>query len=281
MPRTFAHRFGEAPTAERKYIVTVDQPTPTQSCIDAVGIKHGAFHPEYPYLRMLDATVTEQDRQHVELSYRYELPSKDFQENPLARPDVWSFSVGGASGPALSYYEGSGNNDIRPLVNAAGDFIEGLETVESEVRATISGNRQTFPLGMAAAVTNSVNSSAYLGGAAYTWQCAGISGQQATEVVNEVEVKFYQITVELVYRASGWVQKIPHVGWHYIEDGKKKKAWTWGHGEPPEKEDAASPQPLNAQGGLKFPGADGVPDQLQRRLFPAVDFSSYFGTPPF
>lgn len=278
LPRTFAHRFGEPPTAERKYVLTVDEPTATQQCINTVGILHGAVHPEYTYLRMIDASVNEQDRQHVEISYRYGVTELD--PNPLARPDIWSFSVGGARVPALSYYHGNGNADIRPLVNAAGDFIEGLETVEAEVRATIAGNRAQFPLAIAAAVTNSINSTPYLGGAAYTWQCAGISGQQATEVVNDVKVDFYQITCELVYRASGWINKIPHVGWHFIEGGKKRKAWCYSE-DAAERIDANAPQPLDENGNLKFPGANGIPDQIERRMFPALEFSTYFGTPPF
>jgi len=283
LPRTFSHKFGESPTAEMRFVVTVDEPTATQTLINAVGYLHGSQHPEYSFLRMLDASVNELDRQHAELSLRFELPKQEnLDPNPLARPDVWSFSTGGAQVPALAYYYGTGNGDIRPLVNAAGDYIEGLTTVEAEVRATISGNRATFPLAMAAAVTNSINASPYLGGAAYTWQCAGITGQQATEVVNSIEVRYWQVSVELIYRASGYVSKIPHVGFHYIDGTKKRRAWVYD-GEPgqSEKVDATTPQPLTASGDLKYPGANGVPEQLLRRLHPAVEFAGYFGVPPF
>lgn len=281
LPRTASHKFGESPTAETKYIATVDEPTPTQTVVNAIGILHGASHPEFGYLKCLDISLNETDRHHVEVTYRYEVPKQDdFDPNPLARPDVWSFSVGGARVPALQYYHGMNNSDIRPLVNAAGDFIEGLESVEAEVKATISSNRAVFPLAIAAAVTNSINSGPYLGGAAYTWQCAGISGQQAVEVVNEVEIRYYQVTCELVYRASGWISKIPHVGWHYISGGKKRRVWAWNE-DGTEKIDATAPQPLNEDGTLKFPGANGNPDQLLRRMFPVQEFSQYFGTPPF
>lgn len=283
LPRTFSHKFGESPTAEMRFVVTVDEPTATQTLINAVGYLHGSQHPEYSFLRMLDASVNELDRQHAELSLRFELPKQEnLDPNPLARPDVWSFSTGGAQVPALAYYYGTGNGDIRPLVNAAGDYIEGLTTVEAEVRATISGNRATFPLAMAAAVTNSINASPYLGGAAYTWQCAGITGQQATEVVNSIEVRYWQVSVELIYRASGYVSKIPHVGFHYIDGTKKRRAWVYD-GEPgqSEKVDATTPQPLTESGDLKYPGANGVPEQLLRRLHPAVEFAGYFGVPPF
>ena len=279
IPRTASHKFGESPTAERKYIVTVDEPTPTQTLINAVGIFHAAAHPEFAYLKCLNIQVTETDRHHAEITYSYELPKQEeLDPNPLARPDVWSFSTGGSQVPALVYYDGSGNGTKKPLQNTANDFFEGLTTLEAEVRASISGNRPTFPLANAAAVTNSVNSSSYLGGAAHAWLCAGISGQQATEVVNDVELRYWQITVELVYRASGHDLLLPNVGWNYLEGGEKKRVWVKDP-ESGEKVASGSPRALTTAGGLK--ADDQEPDILTRRVYPEADFSNYFGTPPF
>ena len=279
IPRTASHKFGESPTAERKYIVTVDEPTPTQNIINAVGILHASAHPEFSYLKCLNIQVTETDRHHAEITYSYELPKQEeLDPNPLARPDVWSFSTGGSQVPALVYYDGSGNSNKKPLQNTAKDFFEGLTTLEAEVRASISGNRATFPLANAAAVTNSVNSSSYLGGAAHTWLCAGISGQQATEVVNDVELRYWQITVELVYRASGHDLLLPNVGWNYLEGGEKKRVWVKDP-ESGEKVASGSPRALTTAGGLK--DDDQEPDILTRRVYPEADFSNYFGTPPF
>jgi hypothetical protein len=279
IPRTASHKFGESPTAERKYIVTVDEPTPTQTLINAVGIFHAAAHPEFAYLKCLNIQVTETDRHHAEITYSYELPKQEeLDPNPLARPDVWSFSTGGSQVPALVYYHGSGNSNKKPLQNSAKDFFEGLTTLEAEVRASISGNRPTFPLANAAAVTNSVNSSSYLGGAAHAWLCAGISGQQATEVVNDVELRYWQITVELVYRASGHDLLLPNVGWNYLEGGEKKRVWVKDP-ESGEKVASGSPRALTTAGGLK--ADDQEPDILTRRVYPEADFSNYFGTPPF
>jgi hypothetical protein len=190
--------------------------------------------------------------------------------------------------PALYYYHGTGNADVRPLVNAAGDYIEGLQAVEGEIKATISGNRSAFPLATAGSVTNSINASSYLGGAAYTWLCQGISGQQQVEVVSGVEVKYWSISVELVYRSSTWVMKLPHVGWHYVDaSGVKQKCWMYSGGPDAaagsgkEIEDASTPQALTETGNMKYPGVGGNPDQLLRRVHQAIDFSTYFGTPPF
>lgn len=282
LPRTLSHKFGEAPTAEQKYVCTLNGATGTQEIINTVGIFHGAEHPEFSYLLCNNVAVNETDAFHAEVTYSYETV-KDRETNPLARKDVWSFSVSSAAVPALFYYHGeSGNADIRPLVNAAGDFIEGLQAVEGEVKATINGNRAAFPLAIAASVTNSINSAPYLGGAAYTWLCQGISAQQQTEVVNGAEVNYWAVSVELVYRSSGWIMKLPHVGWHYIESGQKRRCWAYA-GEPgsSEKVDASSPQALTSTGNMKYPGAEGVPEQLIRRVHPAVEFSTYFGTPPF
>ena len=279
IPRTASHKFGESPTAERKYIITVDEPTPTQNLVNAVGILHASAHPEFSYLKCLNIQVTETDRHHAEITYSYELPKQEeLDPNPLARPDVWSFSTGGSQVPALVYYDGSGNSNKKPLQNTAKDFFEGLTTLEAEVRASISGNRPTFPLANAAAVTNSVNSSSYLGGAAHTWLCAGISGQQATEVVNDVELRYWQITVELVYRASGHDLLLPNVGWNYLEGGEKKRVWVKDP-ESGEKVASGSPRALTNEGGLK--ADDQEPDILTRRVYPEANFSTYFGTPPF
>lgn len=284
--RSFSHRFGEAPTAERKFAITLDDPaTNTQEILNAVGIAHGDYHPEYTYLRCVEGNVSENDPDpwHATVSYRYQVPelggNQDFDPNPLARPDVWSFSTGGAQVPALVHYAGTGNANIQPLVNAAGDFFEGLTMDESEVRASISGNRPTFPLATAAAVTNAINESAYLGGAQHTWKCTGISAQQATEVVNGVELNYWQVSVELAYRQSGWPLLLPHVGWHYLDGSDKKVCYVYD--DDGNKIAASFPQPLDTDGTLLYPGAGGMPDILTRRLNPEIDFNAYFGVPPF
>lgn len=279
IPRTFSHKFGESPTADRKFVVTLDAPTPTQQIISAVGVVHGSQHPEYPYLLMLDGQVTETDRYHAEVTYKYEVPKQeDTDPNPMARADVWSFSVGGSQVPALVYFNGDGNADRKALQNTAKDFFEGLTVNEAEVRATISGNRREFPLSEAALVTNSVNNAAYLGGAKHSWFCAGISGQQAVEVVNQAEIRYWQVTVELVFRASGHNLLLPNVGWNYLQNNEKRRAWVWND-DKTEKVPSGSPRPLTDVGGLKPDNQE--PDILVRRVYPERDFSAYFGVPPF
>lgn len=283
LPRTLQHRFGESPTAERRFAVTVDSPaTAHADVIGAVGIFHGDAHPEYPYLRMLDASLSESspDPYHVELVYRYEVPKQDqYDPNPLLRPDIWSFSSSGSAIPMLHYYDGE---QIKPLVNAAGEMIEGAMTEEAELRATIAGNRASFPLDIAAYVTNTVNASGYLGCPAYSWKCNGIGAQQAVEVVNDVEVRFYQITVELAYRATGWPLVLPDVGWNFLTkdaEGNNVLKRCFRLNGDNEEVAAANPVALAADGRMLPPGFP--PRLLVRRVHRAIDFATYFGTPTF
>ena len=279
VPRSFTHRFGESPTAEIRYHATTDGPTPTQTVLATIGIFHGTPHPEYGYLLCTEGNLNELDRFHVEVVYRYEVPAtgtEDSDPNPLARADVWSFSTGGAAVPALAYYEGSGNGNVRALVNSAFDFFEGAMTEESELRATITGNRALFPVGVATSVTNAVNSDAYLGASPYQWKCSGISAQQQIEVVNSVEIKYWSVSVELAYRASVWRLMLPDIGWNFLQAGRRERAYVESQGE---QVASANPVALNSNGSLKAPGT--APDILYRRVHAEVAFQPLFGTPPF
>ena len=279
VPRSFTHRFGESPTAEIRYHATTDGPTPTQTVLATIGIFHGTPHPEYGYLLCTEGNLNELDRFHVEVVYRYEVPAtgtEDSDPNPLARADVWSFSTGGAAVQALAYYEGSGNGNVRALVNSAFDFFEGAMTEESELRATITGNRALFPVGVATSVTNAVNSDAYLGASPYQWKCSGISAQQQIEVVNSVEIKYWSVSVELAYRASVWRLMLPDIGWNFLQAGRRERAYVESQGE---QVASANPVALNSNGSLKAPGT--APDILYRRVHAEVAFQPLFGTPPF
>ena len=151
-------------------------------------------------------------------------------------------------------------------------------TEESELRATISGNRAAFPIGVAASVTNCVNNDAYLGAQQFQWKCQGVSGQQQVEVVNGVELKYWAVSVELAFRQSGWRLMLPNVGWNYIEGSEKKRAYVID-AESGEKLASSNQVALNDNGSIKSPGT--APSILYRRVHPAVNFTPLFGTPPF
>jgi len=211
------------------------------------------------------------------VTWDYELPKQaNVDPNPLARADIWKWSTGGLQVPSLYYYETG--DVLTPLQNSAQDFFEGVTTDISTLQASISGNRATFDYGLATTVTNSVNLSAYLGGAAYTWKCSGIAANPAVEVVNEVEIRYWQVEVTLEYRPDGWPLQLPNVGWNFLSSGTKRRVtvdYDPGSGQPIEKVPASNPQPLTSDGAL----STGAPTVLVRRVHKAVNFQQYFGTP--
>jgi hypothetical protein len=274
-----SRKFGEPPVFQRKFVVEVDDPTTKQTDIaNYPGVVFLQAHPEASYCKAMNVSVANYNgsRWHYEVTWDYELPKQaNVDPNPLARADIWKWSTGGLQVPALYYYE---NDTLAPLQNSANDFFEGATTDISTLQASISGNRATFDYGLATTVTNSVNSSAYLGGAAYTWKCSGIAANPAVEVVNEVEIRYWQVEVTLEYRPDGWPLQLPNVGWNYLSGGSKTRVtvdYNPGSGQPIEKVPASNPQPLTSSGGL----STGAPTILVRRVHKAVDFRSYFGTP--
>lgn len=293
LPRTFTHKFGESPTAQIRYAVTLDGPTAHQAILDAVGIYHGTQHPEYAYLLCLEGSINETGPYNAEVTYSYGTPdvgTSNYAASPLARPDVWSFSTSGVAVPVFRYYNGAGNNDIKPLINSAGDIIEGAQGIEGELRVTIAGNRSAFPVANAVAVTGALNSDNYLGAAPYQWQCLGISGQPTTEVVNGAQITYWQVTVELTYKPSGYTLWLPNVGWNYISgtgaNARKRRCFVVSAESEDSTERIASSNvmALNDDGSIRFNNdftGSGAPTILQRRVNPAVAFTSYFGAPPF
>lgn len=277
LPRTFQHRLGESPTATRRWNLTVDDHVPAQQAVNAVGAILGVSHPDVPGIQVLDVSVEEVDRYHVEVQASYGV--EDQENNPIV--DTWSFATGGSEVPALTYYDGAGNATKKSLVNGAKDFFEGLTTLEAEVRATISWRRPSFPAALAAAVTNTVNSTAFGFGGVHTWFCAGISAQQQVEATDDGGVEIYwQGTSELIYRASGWNLLLPNIGFNFLENGAKIRAYVEFKNEDGslERVPAVNPVPLENDGTRRDPALD--PLILERRVFPEIDFNEYFSAPP-
>lgn len=270
-----SRRFGEPPKFTRHFVVEVDNPATSQTEIsNACGVAFLAPHPEAYYCLAMNVSVSNYSgsRWHYEVVWEYELPKQsNVDPNPLARRDIWKWSTGGIAVPALYYYDGS---TIKSLVNSANDFFEGATTDISTLQASISGNRATFDYGLATSVTNTVNSDTYLGAPAGSWKCSGISAQPAVEVVNEVEIRYWQVEVTLEYRPDKWNLQLPDVGWNYLDGSTKKRAYVTDT-ESGDKVPSSNPQPLNTDGTLKT----GAPNILERRVHRQVAFNSFFGQP--
>jgi hypothetical protein len=278
LPRTVTHLIGASPEFERRFVVTLNNPdTNAGVMIAAVGAQHGASHPEVPSARCREVSVTEAyegNRYWAEVVAQYSIPVQEgIDLLPWLRPDVWRFQTQGVAVPALYYYDGTTQ---KPLTNSAGDYVEGLTLDEAQQKITITSNRQQFPSGLAAAVTNCINDGAYLGFPIDSVKVQGISGEQVIEQVNGNEVRYWKITSELLGRQTGWNLLLPDVGFNYIQGGIKKRADVEG----PNSEMIATTNPiaLNGNGGRQTGST--LPVILTRRVYKRITMSTYFGTPP-
>lgn len=280
LPRTVTHLIGESPEFERRFVATLNDPDTTASAvISTIGCVHGSSHPEIVFARCYEVAVNEAyegNRYWHEVIAKYKIPAADERDIdllPWLRPDVWKFQTQGVAVPALFYYDGSTQ---KPLTNSAGDYFEGLTVDEAQQKITIQSNRQQFPSTLAAAVTNCVNESVYLGFAQDCVKVQGISGEQATEQVNGQEVRYWKITSELLARQTGWNLLLPDVGFNFIQGGVRRRGFAKG----PEGEDipSANPIALDGNGGKRLDGE--LPAILTRRVYKRITMSAYFGTPP-
>ncbi|MGI9458427.1 MAG: hypothetical protein ACR2NF_00375 [Pirellulales bacterium] len=272
--RSLTHNLGTPPTATRKFIMTLDGPTDHQVVINTLGIVHGSAHPEYGFLKCANGAVTEIDPYHAELSVQYDYPSQgsnDYAPNPLARPDVWSFTSSAGSMPTFFHNDGG---TVKPLVNSAGEVYEGVVQLVGELKASIQGNRSAFPIGTATAATGRVNAGQYLGGAAGTWMCEGISAQQQNEVVDQAEIRYWSVTANLHFRSSGHGVYLPDVGYNQLVSGELKPCTVSHQGD---KIPVTKPVALTSSGVQAATGTMPTINYYETHL--TANFSSLFGTP--
>jgi hypothetical protein len=283
LPRTFERRFGERFAAERRFVFTLDDSGATLSqALAALSptIDIGTVHPEFPLgaVNFDYEESFEESRYHSLLTVGY---GGDFPDDPdqflapTARPAKWSFQTQGTTVPALFYFDQSGNNSTKPLTNSAFDYFQGLTTDEAQCKIVIQENRTNFPSQRAIDLTNTINSQSWLNGAPYTWKCQGINGELKYEIFGETLVRYWAVTVELLYRQTGWRLLLPDIGFNFIANNQKRRAvvFDFENGEF-----VASPNPvgLDGNGGQTL----SAPAILERRVHREVDFNSFFGAPP-
>lgn len=296
LPRTLQHRFGERPQAQRTYVVTtLTGPQVQQDSINAVGIFHGTDHPEFPFLKCVDISVTDIDPFTSEITYSYEQidpadPDKPDGQPPYLQPDVWTFSATSSSVAATQMYLRRGDaqlgglEDFNPnfamLANGAGDPIPGMMRGEPELKATISGFRQYWPLATVVEIIGGINKSPWGNGSRHTWQCVGISGKPESGFWNGQAIEYWSFQTDLVYRHSSHNLFLPHVGFNYIEDGEKKRAYVIDP-DSGDKVPSADPIALNFDGtrrGDEY--LSDPPGTMEYQVHHEIEFSQYFGNPP-
>jgi len=161
-------------------------------------------------------------------------------ENPLLKDDKfsWTASLNGTR-PFLmalgfeadfTVSKPDGDKFCVKCTNAAGDPIEGLTAETAEARLRIAGARAAFPPALALDYVGTTNKLAYAGRPPFTWKCMSIEAAEAEAEIddgtgsgNTTTLVYWQVTVDLAYRAEGWATEAFDVGFNEIFALKKRK----------------------------------------------------------
>ena len=296
VPRAMAIKFKDKPTAQRTWSFTVDGATNHADIIQTLknnGCDIGSAHPEFAFLKLLDIQINEIDKYHAEALLNYGI-KPDLEKNPVDRPDVWHFSIGGASVACTRYYFNDDTDQLHiPLENTAQDPYEGIMVPESTMHLTISSNRNRFFLETERLKVNTLNRFPWLGCDKHTWLCTGVSGEYATEMVEEQEVKYWKISYELEYRISTHNLFLPNSGFNYIKPGtpaRKMRAWVRSLSDPLDTGSEVITVACTMPVALKDDGD--IDDNIEQspqtrvasikefRIYKHIDFADAFGDVP-
>jgi hypothetical protein len=271
--RGATQKFAENVKCKRTFIATVDDPTtPVSTINNAIGISWLDAHPEFPAVYVTDMSCqNDGDPLHYKVEFTYDLiKQEDRQPMPWSRTDKFTFSGSVTSGPALLHYN-NGFSSPKFILNTAGDPLEGAEKEQAEWRIQITGNRQNFNYAVAMAYVNAVNSDTWSGAPPGTVKCQGISGQKEVEQVNNAEVPYWSVTVELAYRVEGWNLKLWDIGYNELKSGSRQKILD------KLKEPVSEPVALS-NGVAKTAGQP--PDMLTFKIYKELAFTGVFSSLP-
>ena len=281
--RKGVYEIGKVRQLTREFVCVLGDATLTGSPITesevatAVGVDIGTTHPTYANYRIRKLTITEGyegSPYHVHLLAEYGVVLANEFIAPVDRVASWEFDGAAGQIAALRYYHGSGNNDVRPLVNSAYDYFEGLVADESLIAMRVSKNFASLPSSWITS-QNFVNSSTYLGCPAHSVKVAKVSVAPTQEEFAGVIVPYWKAVAELHYRQSGHSYQLPDVGWNFISGGQRRRAMVFDF-ENGEWVASSNPVGLDGAGNQTL----GAPAVLVRRMNPETDFAALFGQPP-
>lgn len=233
-------------------------------------------YPDDPNARGVEATVAQDGESpfhyKVTLNYRY-LDEDD--KIPWNRPAVYSFSGSLASAPAFWHYPNDNDNSTkRIIINTAGDPLSGLDRDEAEFSVSIQYNQKPpFDYAKAQNYVGAINSDTWSGGAPKTWKCQSIQATRKFESIAgqnpedpPVKVFYFDTSITIAYRGSGWDLQTWDVGFNELVGGQRK---TIKAGNDPVSEPVAL-----SNGVAKTPGQP--PDMLTFRLYKMLPFVGTF-----
>lgn len=277
-------KFGESFTFTRKWLVRVDDPATSRVDIaQAAGVAFGDGHPDSPFhvAMEFDCTEASGDGMIWDLTVKYYIPPATSQPDPATGipKDTWQAANATQTIPVYK------DKDGLSITNSAGDPLEGIEREANSFTLTLTkfydggGNYEWSTT--AREQSNTVNSTAWNGGAARTWKVEFRSAVKKPLTDGAaVEPRYYWETVwEFKYREDTWDLKPWDIGFNQLVDSSglpepygSLRAAVLGADKKPVK----NPVALNSDGTAKTPGQK--PDALTFSVYPETNFF-VFGTP--
>lgn len=106
------------------------------------------------------------------------------------------------------------------ILNTAGEYFDPpIERDASRPVLTITRNESSFPVSLAFAYADAINSDWFQGASPGTVKVFNIGGQRVIEEFNDSEIMFWKMTYEFHYNPNGWKKKILSQGRSQIVDG--------------------------------------------------------------
>jgi hypothetical protein len=276
-------RFGESFIFTRRWKVRVDDPFTSRTLIArAPGIGYGAAHPDFSNHKAMEFEASDDDDSGLwwTVSVRYYIPPKVSTPDTTTNlpKDVWNASGTTATGPVWL------DKDGHWVVNSASDPLEGLEREYTEFSWTLTKSYSDDSWKAAAKTcSGAVNSATWDGAAVRSVKCSFRSAQRkelaySTSTVNAT-IPYTETVWEFAYRPETWDFRVWDVGFNQLvnssgtpsSSGTYKAAILGLEGRP-----VKQPAPLG-NGVALSPGA--TLNYLTFRVYPEVDFSTYFGSP--
>lgn len=280
---------GGNPQYTRVFLVRTNTINPSlYNVAAATGISWYDPHPNDANAILVESNATQEGESPFVYKVTYQYRYLDQTEKvPWMRPALFSFSGSLASAPCFWHYPTAGdNNTKRVIINTAGDPLGGLDKDEGEFSVTIQYNQKPpFIYARAQEYVGAINSDVWSGGQPKTWKVQSISAARKIETISgqspndpPVKVIYYDTSISIAYRPTGWDLQTWDVGFNYIQGGSFNAslgAVTGGTrrkimaGSEPVSEPAAL-----TQGREKAPGL--APDLLTFRIYKTLPFVGIF-----
>lgn len=141
--------------------------------------------------------------------------SDDTEQDPNPLNEPWVYSVNYDSEQVAV------QRDVhnRPILNTAGDFFDSvMEIDQAAPTLTARRNFPSFPWNIANQYTNTINRDSVFGASPKTLKFMRLSGQQQQTKVNDQDLIYFDVSVEIAFRRDGWNRKVLNQGFREKKD---------------------------------------------------------------